>query len=93
LENARSGMCLDAPLEQPEGAGFKVSQRRCDADSFTQLWTGEPVDGSHRFRIRNRQHGRCLDIRRADTRSGARLLAWPCANTWNQVWWQSQPRN
>lgn len=69
-------MCLETT-----GSFGNAQMAVCNVNANSQKW--ELISDG---RIRELQHGQCLDIRGFDNNNGASVMMWDCANSDNQKW-------
>jgi hypothetical protein len=74
------GKCLD---ENSSYNGAVVYLYTC-THAKNQQWHFENWGNLSQWRLRNRQDGRCLDIKDYNPNNGARLQVWDCTGAWNQ---------
>ena len=79
LVGVHSNKCLD---ESAPRNGATVYIYRCTG-AANQQWISESPSYDV-IRLRNRQDGRCLDIRGVSPNDGASLQVWDCHGGWNQ---------
>ncbi|MEU4245402.1 RICIN domain-containing protein [Actinoplanes sp. NPDC026619] len=87
LKRTNLDQCLDKSMDRGNVNGAAVYQYDCAAgQTHNQLWYFVPAAGTNYGELRNREDGRCLDVRDYDYFNGAPLQVWDCSGAWNQLW-------